>query len=140
MQHALRYAPNDSGALLEVAQIQMELGKPERSLATLHCLLDTYPEGEEPQQVLWLEGLAYGSLGRHQDATLSLLAASQRGQPGPDLLFQLAQAEQLAGHRDAATATLRQALALDDTHEPSRVMLAQLEQAENIASEPIILR
>jgi tetratricopeptide (TPR) repeat protein len=140
MQQALRFAPNDTGALLEVAQIQLELGKPQRSLSTLHCLLDTYAAGAEPQQVLWLEGLAYGALGRHQEAAESLYAASQRGQPRPDLLFQLAQAEQSAGHRDAATATLRQALALDDSHEPSRVMLAQLEQGVNIAGEPVILR
>ena len=140
MQHALRFAPNDAGILLEVAQIQLELGKPQRSLSTLHCLLDTYHAGEEPQQVLWLEGLAYGALGRHQEAVESLYAASQRGQPRPDLLFQLAQAEQSAGQRSAATATLRQALALDDSHEPSRVMLTQLEQGENIASEPVILR
>jgi tetratricopeptide (TPR) repeat protein len=140
MQHALRFAPNDPGALLEVAQIQLELGKPQRSLSTLHCLLDSYPAGEEPQQVLWLEGLAYGSLGRHQEAVESLHAAVLRGLPRPDLLFQLAQAEQSAGRRDAATGTLRRALALDESHEASRVMLAQLEQAENIASEPVILR
>jgi tetratricopeptide (TPR) repeat protein len=140
LQHALRFAPNDAGALLEVAQIHLELGRPQRSLSTLHCLLDTYPAGEEPQQALWLEGLAYGSLGRHREAVDSLHAAAQRGQPRPDLLFQLARAEQSAGRRDAAAATLRQALALDDSHEASRVMLVQLEQSEDIASEPIILR
>lgn len=140
MHQALRFAPNDPTALLEVAQIQLELGKPQRSLSTLHCLLDVYPAGEEPQQVLWLEGLAYGSLGRHQEAVTSLAAASQRGDAQPDLLFQLAQAEQLAGYRDAATNTLRRALALDDSHEASRVMLAQLEQSESTASQPILLR
>jgi tetratricopeptide (TPR) repeat protein len=140
MQHALRFAPNDSGALLEVAQIQFELGKPQRSLATLHCLLDTYPPGEEPQQVLWLEGLAFSSLGRHVEAVESLHAASVRGQPRPELLFQLAQAEQSAGQRDAAENSLRMALALDESHEPSRVMLAQLQQHEDFSQGGTILR
>jgi tetratricopeptide (TPR) repeat protein len=140
LQHALRFAPDEPGALLEVAQIQLELGKPQRSLSALHCLLDTYPPGEEPQQVLWLEGLAYGSLGRHREAVASLQAAAQRGQPKPDLLYQLAQSEQLAGQRDAATNTLRMALALDVSHEPSRVMLAQLQQTESMAGEPLLLR
>jgi tetratricopeptide (TPR) repeat protein len=137
MQHALRYAPQDGAALLEVAQIQYELGRPQRSLSTLHCLLDTYPAGEEPQQVLWLQGLAYGSLGRHQEAAESLHAASLRGQPRPDLFFQLAQAEQLAGQRGAATNSLRMALALDENHEASRVMLAELEEAESPSTEVI---
>jgi tetratricopeptide (TPR) repeat protein len=140
MQHALHYAPQENGALLEVAQIQFELGKPERSLSTLHCLLDTYPPGEEPQQILWLEGLAYGSLDRHQEAVESLYAASVRGQPRPELLFQLAQAEHSAGQRDAAADSLRLALSLDDTHEPSRVMLAQLQQYDDPHAGGIIRR
>ncbi len=140
MQHALRFAPQDTAALLEVAQIQFELGKPQRSLSTLHCLLDTYPPGQEPQQVLWLEGLAYGSLGRHQEAVESLHAASLCAQPQPDLLFQLAQAEQSAGQRDAATNTLRTALALDESHGPSRVMLAELQQYDDVNTGGTIRR
>lgn len=139
MHHALRYSPQDTGALLEIAQIQYELGKPQRSLSTLHCLLDTFPPGEEPQQVLWLQGLAYGLLGRHQEAAESLYAASLRGQPRPDLLFQLAQAEQLAGHRGAASDSLRMALAVDENHAPSRVMLAQLQEADD-ATRNVIQR
>ncbi len=140
LQYALRFAPQDTAALLEVAQMQYELGRPQRSLSTLHCLLDTYPPGQEPQQALWLEGLAYASLGRHQEAVESLYTASLRGQPRTDLLFQLAQAEQSAGQRDSATQTLRTALALDEGHEASRIMLAELEQHENIATGAVLRR
>jgi tetratricopeptide (TPR) repeat protein len=140
MQYSLRFAPNDAAALLEVAQIQYELGKPQRSLSTLHCLLDNCPPGEEPQQALWLEGLAYGAMGRHQEATECLHAATLRGQPHPELLYQLAQAEQSAGQRQLATNTLRMALSLDDSHEPSRVMLAELEQVEGAPAGEIIRR
>ncbi len=128
IQKSLQHSPQDTDALLEIAQIQYELGRPQRSLSTLHCLLDSFPPGEEPQEALWMEGLAYNSLGRHFEAVESLHAASVRGQPQPELLFQLAQAEQAAGQRDSATNTLRMALAIDAGHEPSRVMLAQLEQ------------
>jgi tetratricopeptide (TPR) repeat protein len=140
MQYSLRYAPQDTDALLEVAQIQYALGKPQRSLSTLHCLLDSYPPGQEPQQALWLEGLAYGAMGRHQDAVESLHAASLHGQPHPDLLYQLAQAEQSAGQRQSATNTLRMVLSLDDSHEASRVMLAELEQVEGAPAGEIIRR
>lgn len=138
MQQSLRFAPHDTGALLEVAQIQHELGNHQRSLSTLHYLLDVYPPGEEPQQVLWLEGLAYTALGRHQEAVTSLQAASQQGEPRAELLFQLAQAEQAAGQREAAANTLQRAIALDSGHEPSRVLLAQLQQVESSGGQKIL--
>ena len=129
LQQSLRFAPHEPGSLLEVAQIQYELGRPQRTLSTLHSLLDSYSPGEEPQQMLWLEGLAYNSLNRHQEAIETLQAACQRGDPPAELLFQLAQAEQSAGQREAATNTLRRAIAVDSGHEPSRVMLTQLQEA-----------
>ncbi|QEG32939.1 cellulose synthase subunit BcsC [Bythopirellula goksoeyrii] len=140
MQQSLRFSPHDTGALLEVAQIQHELGNPQRSLSTLHYLLDIYPPGEEPQQVLWLEGLAYDSLGRHQEAVESLYAASLCGEPPAELLFQLAQAEQAVGQRDAAANTLQRAIAIDAGHQPSRIMLTQLQELESVAGQPILRR
>lgn len=139
-QTALRYTPQDTTVLLELAQVQYELGRSQRCLSSLHCLLDLYPAGQEPQQALWLEGLAYQSLGRHQEAVESLYAASCREQPEPELLFQLAVAEQAVGQRLSAAQTLRNALMLDNGHEPSRIMLAQLERAENVAAGSVIRR
>ncbi|MCG8449950.1 MAG: tetratricopeptide repeat protein [Pirellulales bacterium] len=127
MQQALRYAPHMTGVLLEVAEVQYALGRPQRSLTTLHHLLDIYPPGEEPQQALWLEGLVYGALERHKDAAKSLYAASQRGQPPADLLYQLAVAERAAGQPAAAANTIQQALAVDAGHEASQLFLAQLQ-------------
>jgi len=127
LQYALRFAPHDAKSLLDVAQIYYDQGRPQRSLATLHHLLDTYPPGEEPQAAIWLEGLAYSSLGRHSEAVESLKMATTRGEPPSELLFHLARSEQAAGQPAAATATLQRALALDSGHEPSRLMLAQLQ-------------
>lgn len=129
MQQALRYSPRTSDVLLEVAEIQYSLGRPQRSLTTLHHLLDVYAPGEEPQRALWLEGLAYGALQRPRDAVESLYAASLRGPPQADLLYQLARAEQSAGKPAAAANTLRQALALDAGHEASHLLLAQLQES-----------
>jgi len=56
---ALGYAPGDRQILLEVAELYRQLSWPQRALATLHSLADTYSPGEEPQQVLYLMGLAY---------------------------------------------------------------------------------
>ncbi len=127
LQQALRFAPHQTEVLLHVAEVQYELGRPQRSLSTLHSLLDIYPPGEEPQQALWLEGLAYGAMERHQDAVESLAAASQQANPPTNLLYQLARAEQSAGQTASAANTARRALALDQQHEPSRLLLAQLQ-------------
>lgn len=126
LQQALRYAPQGTDVLLEVAEVQNQLGRPQRCLTTLHHLLDIYAPGEEPQRALWLEGLAYQSLDRPQDAIESLAAANRRGAPNADLLYALAQAEIAAGHSDRAADTVRQALALDGGHSASHHLLAQL--------------
>ena len=126
MQQALRYAPHMTEVLQEVAEVQYALDRPQRSLTTLHHLLDIYPPGEEPQQALWLEGRVYGALGRHQDAVDSLVAASRRAAPRADLLYKLALAERASGQPIAAANTVRQALALDASHKSSHVLLAQL--------------
>ncbi len=127
LQQALRFSPHHPDILLQVAEVQYELGRPQRCLTLLHRLLDTYPPGEEPQPVLWLEGLAYGAMERHQDAVESLAAASLRAQPPANLLYQLACAEQSAGQTSAAANTTRRVLALDGQHQPSKVLLAELQ-------------
>ena len=87
------------------------------------------PQGKSLNKFCGSKGWPTTSLGRHQEAVESLHAASLRGEPRAELLFQLAQAEQAAGQRDAATQTLQRAIALDSGHEKSRVMLAQLQES-----------
>jgi tetratricopeptide (TPR) repeat protein len=126
-QQALRFQPNAGDLLIEVAELQYQLGRPQRCLSTLEHLLQSSPPGEEPRRALWLAGLAYGAAGRHDDAVVSLYAASVRGQPEPELLCQLAQAQSAAGRHSEALATARQAVAVDAGGERSRALLARLE-------------
>lgn len=140
MQQALRFAPHQTDVLLQIAEVQYELGRPQRCLTMLHRLLDIYPPGEEPQQALWLEGLAYGSMERHEDSVASLTAASLRSQPPSDLLYQLARAEQAAGQTAAAANTARRVLALDGEHQQSKVLLAQLQGFADPGQGGTILR
>jgi len=120
---ALGLAPNDRAIQLEIAQLYRQLGQPRRALAALESLADTYSPGEEPQEVLYLEGLAYAALGRHDDAVESFSAALMRGQPTPEILYRLAKAEWDAGRPTHAEAAARQALSLDPQHQPSRELL-----------------
>jgi tetratricopeptide (TPR) repeat protein len=124
---ALGLAPGDRTIQLEIAQLHQELNQPRRALAALQSLADTYPSGEEPQQVLYLQGLAYSALERWDDAVRSLSAASVRGRPSAEILSQLARAELSAGRRAEAAATLLEALLLDPEHGPSRELAGQLD-------------
>jgi tetratricopeptide (TPR) repeat protein len=126
LQRALQYAPESPDVLLDVAALYQQRGEHARCLTTIHHLLDTYAEGEEPRVALQLEGLALGDLGRSQEAVESLSAACRRGPPNAQSLYNLAQALLASGRQEEATAVAQQALAADASHEPSRQLLARL--------------
>jgi tetratricopeptide (TPR) repeat protein len=140
LQQALRFSPHATDVLLATAELQYSMGRPQRALTTLHHLLDVYAPGQEPQRALWLEGLAYKAVDRPRDAVDSLYAATLRGAPQADLLYQLALAEQAAGQSTAAANTARQALAVDSDHQPSQVLLAQLQGVNSPSSGEVIRR
>lgn len=131
---AMAGEPNDRAILLEVAEVYRELNQPERALATLHRLADTYAPGEEPQQVLYLQGLAYMALGRATDAAETLTLAAAREQPSPEVLYRLGQAELAAGRADEAAAAARRALQIDPEHAPSRELLGRLDVVRQTGS------
>ena len=78
------------------------MGQPQRALNMLQGLVDTYTPGEEPQQVLYLEGLAYRALGRYDEAIETLSLACHRGPGSPELYYQLARSQFKAGNLVAA--------------------------------------
>ncbi len=130
---ALRYQPNNAPLLLDVAELYRQRGLPQRALTTLSHLAECYPPGEEPQQVLYLMGLAYAALERHDEAVEQLYAASVRGQPTAELMYRLAEAERQAGRPAAARANVQQALVLDPGHGPSQALFQQL----GLATRPL---
>lgn len=120
---ALALNPKDQRIQLAIAELHRELNQPERALAALQALADSYSPGEEPQQVLYLEGLAYMALGRHEDAAEYLAAACHREPPTADMLGRLAEARLRSGDPAGATAAAREALALDPEHRLSWELL-----------------
>jgi tetratricopeptide (TPR) repeat protein len=127
---ALGLAPSDRQIPVEIAEVYGELGQPQRALATLQGVADSYAPGEEPQRVLYLQGLAQTALGRYGDAVEYLTAASTRAQATPEILFRLAEAELAAGQPTQAAASAREALALDPKHQPSRDLVERIEIAQ----------
>ena len=126
---ALGLAPHDRAILLEIAELYRELNRPERALATLHTLSDTYSPGQEPPQALYFEGLAYEALERWDEAVESFSAARARERPTAEILFRLGRAEWFAGRPAQAAAAAREALAQDPGHQPSRELLDRAELA-----------
>lgn len=131
---ALRQMPDDKQVLHDVAELYRQRNQPQRALIALAHLAEVYPPGEEPAEVLYLTGLAYAALGRHDDAVESYYAASVRGQPTAELMYRLAEAEQRAGRPAAARANVQQALAIDPQHFPSRALYEQLQVAAQPAT------
>ena len=133
LQRSLAFAPGNREVLMDLAETYRQLNEPQRALANLQALADSYPPGEEPQKVLHLEGLAMSALGRHDDAVECLATACSRDRPTPDLLVCLAEAELAAGHPADARGRVQQALLLDPRHSPS---LALVERLDQLAARP----
>jgi len=128
---ALGYAPGSPPVLLELAETYRKLNQPERALAALENLIDTYPPGEETQHALDLQGLALARLGRYAEAAESYNLAAQRGRPTAELLCRLAEAEWRCGRQQQARLAAENALALDPEHQPSQGVLARIDFAES---------
>jgi len=87
---ALAITPDDRGVLLDAAEAYRLLDRPQRALATLAILGETYGPGETPAEVLLLEGLAQEALGRPGDAIASYRRAVAVGDALPEAAARLA--------------------------------------------------
>jgi len=123
---ALGYAPEDRDLLLETAELYRELNEPEKTLALLHRLIDTYGPGEEPQKLVYLEGLACAALGRCDEAAERYAVALARGEPTPELLYQLALVRSRVGQPREALVAAEEALRLQPDYEPALRLVERL--------------
>ena len=129
LNRALQYQHDDKRALFLVAELYRQQGRPDRALNNLEALRDCYAPGEEPQQVLLLEGLAFAALHRFDDAAEVYTVALSRDPSSLELHDRLAEAQLLGGRPREAATTVYQALALDPNHGPSRALAARIDLA-----------
>jgi tetratricopeptide (TPR) repeat protein len=132
---ALEYAPHDRALLVEAAEIYRTQGRPQRALAMLALVRESYGNEELPPRVLYLEGLALAELRRHSDAIDSFAAAIERGGPRAELLARLADAQLRSGRTDQAHRTVQQALAIEPANTVARAVWQELE-GQRTASLP----
>jgi len=107
-QQALRFQPTDKKLLLELAELHRRMNRPERALATLGSLRETYPPNEEPPQLLALEADALAALQRWPQAVRARTQLAQR-MPTPENWQYLAAAQKQAGQDQAAQLSMAEA-------------------------------
>jgi tetratricopeptide (TPR) repeat protein len=122
---ALGCSPGNRDALFEIAELYRQMNQPQRALASLHTLSDTYPAGEEPHQVTYLSGLALAAQGRHDEA-IEHFETALRKHPTSDIFFHLAQSHFHAGRPEPARLAANQALAMEPRHRASQQLLDRL--------------
>jgi tetratricopeptide (TPR) repeat protein len=128
----LEFQRNDRELLLETAELYRQLGRPQRALSTLEALRESYRLGEEPPQILYLQGLAYTALARYDDAIDVYHAALGRtgAEPSAELYYRLAEAQWLAGRAGEAYRAIDHALRLAPGHPPSLALRGRIELAQ----------
>ena len=94
---ALAVAPDDRAVLRDTAEVYRMLDKPQRALATLAILGETYGPNQVPAEVLALEGLAQEALGRPDDALVSYRRAREQGDASPQTAARIAALSTTAG-------------------------------------------
>jgi tetratricopeptide (TPR) repeat protein len=75
---ALSYREPCPEAQLAMAEIYGQEHRPQRALATLQALTESYPPGQAPVEVLTREAFALRDLGRDADAARTLAQATER--------------------------------------------------------------
>jgi tetratricopeptide (TPR) repeat protein len=84
----------DRGVLMDTAEAYRRLDRPQRALATLAVLGETYGPDQTPADVLVMEGLAQEALGRPAEAIESYRTAVAKGNAPADATARLAALEQ----------------------------------------------
>jgi tetratricopeptide (TPR) repeat protein len=115
---------------LALAEIYNQQNRPQRALATLQSLADSFPPDQVPIDVLIHQGLALRQLGRHADAARSLAQAADRGSPSADLLYELGRTQLSAGDATAARLAIAAALERDPAHIGAQALRDELATGE----------
>lgn len=109
--HALGCDAHRRDALTGLAQIYRLQNEPQRALANLRALADTYPADDIPRELLEQQAQALLALHRPGDAAEQFVKACRQGAPSLPLWLATANCQLRAGEPQSARTTLDQALA-----------------------------
>jgi len=128
---ALSLQPDMPAIQLALVRNSYETNDLQQALTTLHALKDGTPPAELSHEVLYLDGLIHKSLRRYEDAARSFRQLARLGQGGSEIFYELANAELLSGHPEAARHAAQIALAWNVHHLPTRSLLARIDSPQD---------
>jgi hypothetical protein len=116
---------------IALSDIYLRLQRPQRALATLDSLAEAYPPGAVPQTVLALRGISLKQLGRYGAAVDALTEATSGEHASGELLYELAEAQWLAGNAASAKVAVQAALAQSPNHHRALHLRDQIQLASS---------
>ncbi|MBA4017835.1 MAG: hypothetical protein C0483_11725 [Pirellula sp.] len=137
MQRSLIYAPRRRDVLRQTAELYERLGEPNKALAALQELGDTYGPGEEPPDIYIAQGNVYAALARPAEAAEQFRTAISRGTANADLLALLAEAEVASGNSAAAYQAAQQALMLAPDNPRHQELIQRTAAAMPVPASPL---
>lgn len=129
---ALRYEPENFSALYGAAEAYRAMDRNDRALGALRQLVELFPPGEEPQDVLYLTGMSYLALNRYSEARGIFAQAMRRGPPSAELYARIAEAELMSGNTLAANQHVQAALEINPQHASARAVRERIALARNL--------
>lgn len=128
IQEALRLNPNDLRLHLASLRISQLAGKPTMSEAELNSLATLVPHNESEQMI---QGEAFLSLGRYQEADQLFGSLIQRNAGNPDKLLVIGDTLKVNGDLDGAQKAYQAVLATEPSNLKAQRGLQRIETAES---------
>lgn len=129
--------PNNPAVQLALASIYLQVGRPQRALATIERMSDLQNPSYDKADTWLLKGTALARLGQVEESRSCLREASQRvNGSSSQLCLQLAKLQSELGDWSDARANLGRVLSLDPHNTDALLVQQQIEQ--RFMSQPIV--
>ncbi|MDO5309068.1 MAG: tetratricopeptide repeat protein [Planctomycetia bacterium] len=127
-QRAAHFSVDDRAILLDVAQLQNQLGDFDSGLATWQCLERLYPTNREPVEVFIGKGISYQGLALYDQAQESFEVATRYAPENVRVREMLAEVALKRGDYERAYAVLSDVNVNDASNSTARELLALASQ------------
>ena len=131
LQRALSIEPKRRGVQVQIACLHRQMGESKRALSGIEQLLSQYPDGQEPQDALLLQGVVLIDLHQYSSAIEQLQMAVNRSDATCEAFVQLSRAQFLAGQPSLARSTLTRGLERYPAEAKLTALLNQLQEIDS---------
>lgn len=138
-QRALLIQPDYAEVQLSAAELYRQVGRPQRSLATLDRMVDLHPAEYGAAEGMIIRGMALADLGQKEEAISVLNRAADRlNLERPDRFLQVATAQYRLGELVQARMTLGRVLQQFPEHEEAKRLQSNLDLSFQHLATPVM--